>query len=85
MYNLLFNHSAKAEEVSKAVIFWTLDVISGNRSFNSSKNKSALLEVMFPDLDFMKMFTCWATPCNQCNGLDLRRTSEHNQSYNLTH
>ena len=39
----IVDYSAKAEDVSKAEIYWTLDVISGHRSFNSSKKQKHIL------------------------------------------
>lgn len=52
------------EEVFKAEILWTLNLVRGHQSYNSSKNTSALFNVMFPDSSIAKKFSCGPSKCS---------------------
>ena len=47
-----------------AKIFWTLDVVLSNYSFNSCQNKNDLFCNMFPDSNIAKNLACGKTKCS---------------------
>ena len=49
------------DDVSRAEILWTLNMITNHYSFNSSKHSSMLFQTMFPDSDIAKKIACGAT------------------------
>ena len=49
------------DDVSRAEILWTLNMITNHYSFNSSKHSSMLFQTMFPDSDIAKKFAYGAT------------------------
>jgi len=45
-------------EVHTAEIYWMLDCMNNRNSYNSSKEKSDIFQLMFPDSVIAKQFSC---------------------------
>jgi hypothetical protein len=59
------------EDVAKAEIYWTLNVMSKHQSYNSTKHASALFPIMFPDSNVAKQFSCGPSKCSYLTAFGL--------------
>ena len=66
------------EDVSKAEIYWTLQMIQNHQSYNSSKHTSPLFSLMFPDSNIAKQFSCGPSKCSYLTTFGLAPYFEQN-------